>query len=237
MLERAQEQAGDQAAADRAFVRDNCAIGAAALVPEVRLHLARNARDIWQDAEQHAGRGPLAARPFWAFAWPGGQALARHLLDHPELVARARVLDMGAGSGIAAIAALQAGAAGALGVDIDRLAAVAMQMNAASNDVQLSVTTDDLLNEPGAGSAANARCDVILIADIVYEPHLAGAVEGFLAHAVQQGTRILFADRTTGVLPRLQSRLSWRLVAEYAAPVVPSLEDEYPERARVLTIP
>jgi predicted nicotinamide N-methyase len=217
----------DQDHADRAFVQDVCILGQSVLVPEIDLLLARDPRGIWQDAEMFVGAGPLLARPFWAFAWPGGQALARCVLDHPELVAGKRVIDLGSGSGLAAIAAVKSGASHVLANDIDRLAGVAIAANARANDVAIAVTTQDILRAPPT------EADVIIVADIVYEPHLKAMVEAYLLAAAEAGMRIVFADRTTGVVPPL----AWRTIAEYAAPVVPALDDETPERARVLTVP
>jgi predicted nicotinamide N-methyase len=219
--------AAERDRADWAFVRDVCTLGHSVLVPEIDLLLARDPRGIWQEAELYVGAGPVKARPFWAFAWPGGQALARCVFDHPELVAGKRVIDLGSGSGLAAIAAARVGASHVIANDIDRLAGVAIAANARANDVAIAVTTQDILREPPVGA------DVILVADIVYEPHLKAMVETYLLAAADAGMRVVFADRTTGDVPPL----AWRTIAEYAAPVVPALDDETPERARVLTVP
>src|SRR5689334_22910660 len=115
------------------------------LVPEIRLHLATEVTPIWQATEESLARGAVPP-PFWAFAWPGGQALARYILDHPEQVAGRSVLDFGAGSGLVAIAAAKAGAASVLAAEIDHFAAAAIAANAALNEVAIAVTTADVLD-------------------------------------------------------------------------------------------
>ena len=125
-----------------AFVRRNTAITAPPLVPEISLSLATEITPIWQATEDTLARSALPP-PFWAFAWAGGQALARFLLDHPERVAGRSVLDFGAGSGIVAIAAAKAGAASVLASEIDHFAAAAIAANAALNHVAIAVTTTD----------------------------------------------------------------------------------------------
>src|SRR5262245_64141718 len=120
------------------FVRSNTAIEVPPLVPEIRLHLATEVTPIWQATEQILARNGLPP-PFWAFAWAGGQALARYLLDHPEQVAGRFVLDFGAGSGIVAIAAARAGATHVLAAEIDHFAAVSIGANAAIHGVSIAV--------------------------------------------------------------------------------------------------
>ena len=113
----------------RAFIRANTALHEPPLIPEVRLHLASEIVPIWRMTEEELERSGLPP-PFWAFAWAGGQALARYVLDHPETVRGKRVLDFGSGSGLVAIAAMKAGAASVLAADIDRFAAAAIELNA-----------------------------------------------------------------------------------------------------------
>src|SRR5690348_9067026 len=122
------------------FIRRNTAIAVPPLVPEIRLHLATEITPIWQATEQTLTHSALPP-PFWAFAWAGGQALARYLLDHPEVVAGRSVLDFGAGSGLVAIAAAKAGAACVLAADIDPFAAAAITANATLNAVAVDVAT------------------------------------------------------------------------------------------------
>src|SRR5947207_11775511 len=132
------------------FVRQQTAITAPPLVPEIRLHLATEVTPIWQATEESLARFGTPP-PFWAFAWAGGQALARYLLDHPETVAGREVLDIGSGSGIVAIAAALAGAKRVVAADIDRFAAAAITLNAPLNGVTITVETRDLLDRGPAG--------------------------------------------------------------------------------------
>ena len=136
------------------FIRRNTAIATPPLVPEIRLHLATEITPIWQATEESLARSGVPP-PFWAFAWAGGQALARYLLDHPPTVAGRFVLDFGAGSGLVAIAAAKAGAAHVLAAEIDHFAAAAITANAALNGVMVDVTTADLIGT--ADSALEGR--------------------------------------------------------------------------------
>src|SRR6266851_9377973 len=125
------------------FIRHNTAIVAPPLVPEIRLHLATEVTPIWQATEETLAQGAVPP-PYWAFAWAGGQALARYLLDHPETVEGRAVLDFGAGSGLVAIAAAKAGALSVTAADVDPFAAAAIAANAALNGVAIEVVTTDL---------------------------------------------------------------------------------------------
>lgn len=204
-----------------AFVRAATEPMRAPLVPEIELRLAMDPHGIFQATETF-GRAGLRLPPYWAFAWPGGQAAARLLLDDPALVRGRRVLDIGAGSGIAAIAAAKAGAAAVLAADIDPLAATAIALNAIANAAVVDVTTRDVL-----GEAPDA--DVVLIGDLVYEPELGTRVASFLELAARGQARVLLADRTTAARPPLP----FDLVVEHAAPVMPELIEAHFERARV----
>lgn len=207
-----------------AFVRANTAVGAAALAPEVRLHIATDARGIFEAAERLSRTPDTCFPPYWAFAWPGGQAMARYLLDNPELVAGRRVVDIGAGSGIGAIAAVLAGAAQVLVSDIDPMAEVAIRMNAALNRVadRIITTTRDILGD-------TPEADLVMISDLVYEPELALRVDAFLEHMANRGRDVLMGDRASGRRParRLQE------IARYAAPLVPPLIENDDEQGRV----
>lgn len=203
------------------FIISETSLAAPPLVPELRLHLARDARGIFERADAHVDSG-LGARPYWAFAWPGGQAMARYILDNPSLVAGRTVLDIGAGSAIGAIAALKAGASSALAADIDPLAVVACRLNAAANGCDLRTTSEDLLGAP-------IRWDTILIGDLVYEPDLKLRVGEFLKSARRAGARVIYADRTTARRPDVDLRE----LGEYEAPLTPALVDNFVERARV----
>jgi len=202
-------------------VRHQTLLTTTALVPEIRLHLARDPTGIFAaiDALERPGdRYP----PYWAFAWPGGQAMARLLLDRPERVAGKRVLDIGTGSGIAAIAAARAGAARVLAVDIDPLATVAVELNAAANGVGLATLTGDVLGDLPAA-------DVVLIGDLVYEPELQTRMAATLETARRQGLDVLIADRTSARRPPV----ALDALADYDAPLTPPLPAHAFERARI----
>ena len=210
------------------FIRANTTIMTPPLVPEVRLHLAHEAVPLWQKTEEDLGLLGLPP-PFWAFAWAGGQALARHVLDRPELVRGKRVIDLASGSGLVGIAALKAGAASVLAADIDAFAVEAIGMNGAINGLPsrkgegLSVTRDDLLLAPPPA------CDVILVGDLFYEKDLAARVIAWLAAAEGRGTLTLIGDPGRSYLPR--ERLEW--LAEYLVPVTRDLEDAEIKRTAV----
>lgn len=204
-----------------AFVRSATVVTVPPLVPEVRLRLAAEPHGIFQAAETFERPGDRMP-PFWAFAWPGGQATARYLLDRPEMVRGRRVIDIGAGSGIAAIAAAMAGAADVLAADVDPLAVAAIGLNAELNGVRVRATASDLL---GILPAA----DLVLIGDLVYEPELASRVARCLEGLVHTSTVVLVGDRTTARRPPLP----FDEIAEHAASVVPALTDAHFERARL----
>jgi predicted nicotinamide N-methyase len=197
-----------------AFIRANTTLMTPPLVPEVTLHLAHEAVPIWQKTEDELGEIGLPP-PFWAFAWAGGQALARHILDHPEIVRGRSVVDLASGSGLVGIAAMKAGASQVLAADIDQFATVAMGLNAAQNGVAIAVTASDLLDAPPP------EADVILVGDLFYEQDLAARVYGWLVRAVEQGTAVLIGDPGRSYLPR--DRLE--NLAEYKVRVTRDLED------------
>jgi predicted nicotinamide N-methyase len=159
-------------------------------------------------ADSHSGLGRLAgAPPYWAYAWAGGLALARHLARHPEIVAGRRVLDFGAGSGLLAIAAAKAGAAAVLAADIDPLARAAITLNAEANDVTVALLDGDLT----APDAALPEADVVLAGDVFYLPRTARRVLPFLDRCAAAGIAVLIGDPYRKPLPR--ARL--QPVAEY----------------------
>ena len=176
------------------FVRRNAAITVPPLVPEIRLYLATEITPIWQATEETLARSALPP-PYWAFAWAGGQALARYLLDHPPVVAGRSMLDFGAGSGLVAIAAAKAGAASALAAEIDHFAAAAIAANAGLNDVDIAVWTDDLLG------TVNPRWDVVTAGDVCYERPMADRVTGWLRRMAAGGALVLLGDPGRAYLP------------------------------------
>jgi predicted nicotinamide N-methyase len=191
-------------------------------VPEIRLHLADEAVELWHmtEAELDASGLPL---PFWAFAWAGGQALARYVLDHPELVAGKRVLSFAAGSGLEAIACVKAGAASVVASDIDSFALEAMDLNAAANGVAFERTDHDFLADDVPD------VDVILLGDIFYERPLAEGVTRFAGKAVAKGITVIAGDPGRSYLPRdLLEPL-----AEYRVPTTRALEDAEVKRTVV----
>src|SRR6059058_2191949 len=131
--------------ADKAdFIRAHTRLLAVPHAPEIQLYLAHEATALWEKTEEELGEMELPP-PFWAFAWAGGQALARYILDHPEQIMGKHVLDIGSGSGMVAIAAAKAGAASVLAADIDAFSIAAIRLNAAANGVTVAVTQDDLI--------------------------------------------------------------------------------------------
>ncbi len=196
------------------FVRRNTEIAAPPLVPEIRLHLATEITPIWQATEDSLARGAVPP-PFWAFAWAGGQALARYILDHPAEVAGRFVLDFGAGSGLVAIAAAKADAARILAADIDHFAAAAIAANAALNQVNVEATTADLIG------TADPRWEVITAGDVCYERPMAERVAGWLRALAGRGCRALLADPGRAYLPVG----GLRKLSEYLVPTSRELED------------
>jgi predicted nicotinamide N-methyase len=210
----------------RNFVLQNTRLQAPAFAPELQLYLADAITPLWLVTERE-----LEARgvppPYWAFAWPGGLALARYLLDHPAEVAGRQVLDFAAGSGLGAIAALTAGAAAALAADTDPFSAAAIALNAAANGVVVAVTDQDLL------AADPPPTDVILAGDICYEQPLAGRALAWLRLAHARGTRVLIGDPgRTYFSPTGLIRL-----AAYAVPTTRDLEDSTIKQAGIFTFP
>jgi predicted nicotinamide N-methyase len=202
----------DSTAAD--FVRAHTSLAPVPYVPEVLLHLAQDAFGLWERTEARTGGG-VGPPPFWAFPWAGGQALARYLLDHPEVVAGRAVFDLAAGSGLVAIAALKAGAASAVATEIDGYAAAAIALNADANGVPVTTLLGDLL-DGGAGGAG-----VVLAGDVFYSAEMARRVLAFLDRAGQTGATVLVGDPGRAYLPH--ARLS--VVASYPVPVCRELED------------
>lgn len=207
------------------FIRQNTSVFAPPLVPEVRLHLAHEAVPIWQKTEEELGEIGLPP-PFWAFAWAGGQALARYVLDHPALVKGKSVLDLATGSGLVAIAAKKAGAESVLAADIDRFACAAARLNAQVNDVAIEISDEDLLQE------APASFDVVLVGDLFYEKALAERVHNWLVEARARGASILIGDPGRSYLPKP----ALTHVIDYNVPVTRELEDAEIKRTAVWRI-
>ena len=177
------------------FVQRNTAITAPPLVPEIRLYLATEVTPIWHATEQSLVRNALPP-PYWAFAWAGGQALARYLLDHPKTVAGREVLDIGSGSGIVAIAAAKAGASRVVAAEIDHFAAAAIALNAPLNGVAITIETRDLLDRAAAGWG------VALAGDICYEEPMSSRALALLRRIATRGRLALLGDPGRAYLPK-----------------------------------
>jgi len=196
------------------FVKENTRVLAPPLVPELSLHLAEESLPIWLKTEEELHKANIDP-PYWAFAWAGGQALARYVLDHPELVANKRVLDLGAGSGLVAIAVGRGGASAVMASDVDPLALATISLNAALNGVTLETTGLDLLAAPPE------RYDVITVGDLFYEAPLARRVLAFIDEASATGAEILVGDPRRSYFPVDR----FEKLAEYSVPVTRQLED------------
>ena len=208
-----------------AFILANTRLRPVPLVPEISLHIADEAVPLWQKTEEDLGEMGLPP-PFWAFAWAGGQALARYVLDHAEIVRGKDVLDLASGSGLVAIAAMKAGARQVRATDIDAFACAAIGVNAGINGVIVPATSDDLLATEDGG------WDVILAGDIFYERETAERAFSFLARHAARGAAILIGDPSRTYLPK--SRLA--MLAEYSVPVTRELEDNEIKRTAVWTL-
>lgn len=204
------------------FIRANTKLLSPPLVPEVHLHLAEESLPIWQKTEEQLGEEGLPP-PFWAFAWAGGQALARFVLDHPETVAGKRVIDLAAGSGLVAIAAMKAGARMVLAVEIDAFAVAAIAFNAEINAVVVEAVERDLLNS-GVPDA-----QVILVGDLFYEKPLAERALAWLSRCQASGLDVLIGDPGRSYLPKD----ALTAIARYEVPVTRELEDAEIKRTAV----
>ena len=197
-----------------AFIASNTRVLSPPLVPEIRLHLAEESVPIWQKTEEELGLMNVPP-PYWAFAWAGGQALARYVLDNPGLFDGRSVLDLGSGSGLTAIAARMAGAKSVLANDIDALSLEAVRLNAAFNGIVVETSQADLLAAPPA------PFDVILAGDLFYERQLADTVTVFIERAASNGALVLIGDPQRNYFPKGR----FTLAAEYRVAVTRELED------------
>jgi len=213
--------------ARRQFILDNTRLQHPPHTPELRLHLADEITPIWRMTEE-ALAGIGLPPPFWAFAWAGGQALARYLLDNPAVVAGKAVLDFASGSGLVAIAAARAGAARVLAADIDPFCGAALALNAEANGVAVEFTDANLLDAP-----APAWADVILAGDICYEKPLAERVLAWLAAARAAGATVLIGDPGRSYFPRE----GLTKLAEYQVPTTRELEDMEVKKTAVWSVP
>ena len=198
-----------------AFIRANTRLRPVPLVPEIALHVADEAVPLWTKTEDELSESGLPP-PFWAFAWAGGQALARYVIDHPDTVAGRDVLDLASGSGLVAIAAMKAGARGMRAADIDPFARAAIALNAEVNGVIVECELNDLLSGDHPVTA-----QTILAGDIFYERDTAERAFAFLARQASRGATILIGDPGRSYLPKDKLRQ----LADYRVPVTRELED------------
>ncbi len=207
------------------FIRRETKIKPVPHAEEIRLHLADEAMEMWQKTEEELGELGLAP-PFWAFAWAGGQGLARYILDTPSLVAGKKVLDFACGSGLVGIAAMMAGARSCHAVDIDPFALAATSLNAKLNGVELTLETADIT------SSDPPEADIVFCGDVFYEKPMAVKVLAFLDRLTDGDTEVLIGDPGRSFLP------TKRLIelAEYSVPVVAALEDNEVKRTRVFRL-
>ncbi|QRM30050.1 methyltransferase [Microvirga sp. VF16] len=196
-----------------AFVQSETRLRPVPHAPEISLHVADEATELWQKTEEELGEIGLPP-PFWAFAWAGGQALARYILDHPETVRGRRVLDFASGSGLVAIAAMKAGASEVVACDIDSFAIAAIGLNAEANGVSITPLQADIVGQGGGW-------DTVLAGDICYERDLADRVIHWLFDLSERGATVLIGDPGRSYLPkdRLEN------LAVYEVPVTRTLED------------
>jgi predicted nicotinamide N-methyase len=209
----------------RAFILENTRLQAPPHTPELTLHLADEITPIWKLTEEALAELGLPP-PFWAFAWAGGQALARYVMDHPAEVSGRRVVDFASGSGIVGVAAMKAGAAHVTAADIDAFCGAAVALNAEANGVALDFTGQDLLDRPPP------EVEVILAGDICYEKPLAERVMAWLGDAHRRGVRVLIGDPGRSYFPRE----GLAKLAEYQVPTTRELEDMEVKRTAVWTL-
>jgi predicted nicotinamide N-methyase len=205
------------------FIRANTRLVPVKGIPAVSLFTAHEATGLWRLAADRDGEAPP---PYWAFPWAGGMALARYLLDRPETVAGRHVLDLGAGSGLVAIAAMKAGAAQVDAAEIDPFGVAAISLNAAANGVAVRIIPRDILAE------AAPTVDVVLVGDLFYEQGLAERVTAFLDRCLAAGTAVLIGDPERAYLP--YGRL--RLLGEYPTPDVGEVENAALRLSRVFAL-
>ncbi|MEX3011774.1 methyltransferase [Hoeflea sp. TYP-13] len=203
------------------FIAQNTGVMAPPHVPEILLHLASEAHDLWQKTEEELEAIGLPP-PYWAFAWAGGQGLARYVLDNPELVRGKSVLDFASGSGLVAIAAKMAGAAAVSACDIDPWAAMATAMNAVRNKTVIATRSDEIIG-------TDDGWQVVLAGDVFYDQALAGALIPWFEDLARRGAEVLVGDPGRSYCPR--DRLEQ--LAVYEVPVTRALEDSEVKKTTV----
>ncbi|WP_352128208.1 methyltransferase [Mesorhizobium sp. dw_380] len=205
----------------RQFILDNTALMAPPHVPEILLHLADEAHELWQRTEDELVEIGLPP-PFWAFAWAGGQGLARYVIDNPDRVRGKRVLDFASGSGLVAIAAAKAGAAAVTAADIDPFCATAIRLNSEVNDTRIEFLGTDCVG-------TDAGWDVILAGDVFYDKSFADRLTPWFATLKARGADVLVGDPGRSYLPRS----GLEPLGLYEVPVTRALEDAEIKRTTV----
>ncbi len=207
-----------------AFVQAHTRLAPAILVPDIKLHLATELTPLWQATEEFLQQHDMAP-PFWAFAWPGSEALALHITENPELVRGKRVLDFAAGCGLAALACVRAGASRVEAAEIDKLAAAAMRLNAAANGLGLEVLLGDVVGTP-------CRWDVILCGDVCYEEPMTRHILPWLASCARQ-VPVIIADPGRKYLPSARGKT----LAVIEVPTSLELEDTLQRSVTLFQLP
>lgn len=213
--------------ADReAFILANTRLQPVPHAPEISLWLADEITPIWKLTEEELGELGLPP-PFWAFAWSGGQGLARWVLDNPRTFAGKTVVDFATGSGLVGIAAMKAGAKSVLGADIDPFCGAAVALNARANGVAMDFTDRNLLDD------APPEADLICAGDVCYEKPMTERVLAWLGEARRQGSRVLIGDPHRTYFPKT----GLDFLAEYQVPTTRELEDFEIKRSSVWEMP
>lgn len=204
-----------------AFIQANTELLRPPLVPEIVLHLASEIVPIWRKTEEELALEGVPP-PFWAFAWAGGQALARWVLDHPDYVRGKRVLDFASGSGLSAIAAAKAGAAEVIANEIDRFAIAAITLNAKVNGVRLDCVLDDLIGRDDGW-------ETVIAGDVCYEREMSERVFAWLTALAARGATVLMGDPGRNYLPKA----ALHELAVYDVQTTRELEDREVRRTKV----
>lgn len=208
----------------KSLICDHAKIISPQLLPEIQLYLAADDLPIWRMGEDELKEIGMTT-PFWAFAWAGGQALARYLLDNQDLVRDKRVLDFGSGSGMVAIAALMAGAKSVLATDIDLMACAAMELNAEINNVKFDISNEDVIGQ-------TKGWDLVLVGDVCYDKRIADLVIPWVKEIAATGTPVLVGDPGRFYLPKL----GLQQIAKYSASTTSLMEDSDLRNAQVWTV-
>ena len=204
------------------FIRTQTSISTGSIVPEIKLYLATEVTPLWMLTEERL-KGADLPPPFWAFAWPGGQGVARYILDNPSEFTGKRVVDIGAGSGIASVAAMKAGAKEALAIDIDALALASVHLNAELNNVTIGI--DDYIDM----EKAPKKIDIILAGDVCYQQAMATTIMRWLRLCVAKGIKVLLADPGRAYVPH-EGLIE---VAHYTVPTSRDIEEEESRNVKV----